>query len=140
MKLNGKHTSKFLILIAGLIIFAHAVIPHHHHFDSIEAHPENLKCETTNSDRHNENPDTHCHAFNIIVSEKSSDIVVISSTVSHLHFDLFSIEIKPDIALNINDVTNNIHLGFSLLKQKFLTNHSLRAPPGNCLISFHFIR
>jgi hypothetical protein len=129
LKLNGKHTSKFLILIAGLIIFAHAVIPHHHHFDSIEAHPENLKCETTNSDRHNENPDTHCHAFNIIVSEKSSDIVVISSTVSHLHFDLFNIGIKPDIALYINDVRTTIYFGFSPPKPIFLSTHSLRAPP-----------
>tara|TARA_R110001583_G_scaffold10417_12_gene47977 strand:- start:37064 stop:37462 length:399 start_codon:yes stop_codon:yes gene_type:complete len=129
LKLKGKHISKFLILIAGLIIFAHAVIPHHHHFDSIDAHSENSECKTSNSDMHSENPETHCHAFNITVSEKQSDIVVNSATVSHLHFDLFSIEIKPDIALNINDITNNIHLGFSLLKQKFLTNHSLRAPP-----------
>jgi hypothetical protein len=129
LKLKGKHTSKFLILIAGLIICAHAVIPHHHHFDSIEAHPENLECETTNSDSHNENPDTHCHALNIVVSEKPSNIAVNSSLVSQLHFDLFSIEAKPDLALSFNGGTKVFYFGFSPYKQIFLTNHSLRAPP-----------
>jgi len=129
LELTGKHTSKFLILIAGLFIFAHAVIPHHHHFDSIEAHSENLECETTNSDRHNENPDTHCHAFNFIISEKSSDIVVNSLAVSYPHFDLFNIGVKPDIALNINDVKTTNYFGISPPKPIFLSTHSLRAPP-----------
>lgn len=129
MKFKGKHTSKFLILIAGIIIFAHAVVPHHHHFDTIHAHPEHLECETSNSDSHNENPDTHCHALNIIVSEKSSNSALNSSFVSQLHFDLFSSETKPEIAFNFNGGTKFVYLGFSPPKQIFLTNHSLRAPP-----------
>lgn len=129
MNLKGKHISKFFILIAGLIIFAHAVIPHHHHFDSIEAHPENLECETTNTDGHNENPDTHCHALNIIVSEKSGNSTVNSSLVSQLHFGLFSVNAKPEIAFNFNGKTLVIYFGFSPPRQIFLSNHSLRAPP-----------
>lgn len=129
MKLKENHTAKFLILIAGIIIFAHTVVPHHHHFDTIEAHPDNSECKTSNSDRHGENPETHCHALNIIVSEKLSYAVVKSSLVTQLHFDLFNIETKLDIALNINDVIHVIYFGFSPYKQIFLSNHSLRAPP-----------
>lgn len=129
MKLKENHTAKFLILIAGIIIFAHAVIPHHHHFDNIEAHPDNSECKTSNSDRHGENPETHCHALNIIVSEKSSHVVVKSSPASQLHFDLFNIATKPNIALNNNGEIHTVYFGFSPYKQIFLTNHSLRAPP-----------
>lgn len=124
-----KYTGRLLVLIAGIIIFAHAVVPHHHHFDSIDAHSENSECETSNSERHGEKPKTHCHAFNIIVSEKSNNVFVKLSLASQLHFDLFNIETKPTIALNINSVIHTIYFGFSPLKQIFLTNHSLRAPP-----------
>jgi len=129
LTLKGKHTSKLLILIAGIIIFAHAVIPHHHHFDSIEAHPENLECENTIPDKHNENPDTHCHAFNLIVSEKAIDIVVNSPTESNFHFDLFCIETNPEITVKINDSFKTCYFVFTPQKKIFLTSHSLRAPP-----------
>lgn len=129
MKLKGKHTSIFLILIAGLIICAHAVIPHHHHFDSIEAHPENLECETTNTDSHNENPDTHCHALNIVVSEKANRRAVTVTIALKPFLDLFTVPHKPDLKLTIKEIIQPIYLGVSPPEQIFLTNHSLRAPP-----------
>lgn len=129
MKLKGNHTSKFLILIAGIIIFAHAVIPHHHHFDFLEAHPENLECENTKPDKHNKNLDTHCHAFNIVISEKANDLVVNSPVTSIFHFDLFSFDTNLNIALKINDVIHYPFVIFSPQNQIFLASRSLRAPP-----------
>lgn len=129
MKLKGKHTSKFLILIAGLIIFAHAVIPHHHHFDSIETHAENLECETTNSDGHDENPDTHCHAFNLIISEKGSDLTLHSFYSSNFNHDLFDINTDFDFTSKLNEVNYSTCFIFFPLKQIFLTSHSVRGPP-----------
>ena len=129
MKLKGKHKSKFFILIAGLIIFAHAVIPHHHHFDSIEAHPENLECETTNWDRHNENPDTHCHAFNLIISENGSGLTIHSAPTFNFTLSLFDINSDFDLASKLNEVNYTHCFIFFPHKQIFLTSHSLRAPP-----------
>ncbi|MDD3093322.1 MAG: hypothetical protein PHV04_04280 [Clostridia bacterium] len=126
---EGKNSRIVLILLAGLIILLHATIPHHHHFDSIEAHPENLECETTNSDRHNENPDTHCHAFNLIISETGNDLILLSSPASNFNLDLFGINTNIELASKLNVVNYTHCFIFFPHKQIFLTNHSLRAPP-----------
>ena len=129
MILKGKHRSKFFILIAGIIIFAHAVVPHHHHFDSVEAHPENLECENTRHDKHNENPDTHCHAFNLIISEKANDLVVNTPAESNFHFDLFFAESNPESTVKVDDTSKTCFFVPAQHKQIFLTSRSLRAPP-----------
>lgn len=124
-----KHTGKFLVLITGIIIFAHSVIPHQHYFDSIEAYSGNAECNTTNSTRQGKNPEKHCHALNIVISEESSKIAVKSSLLSQVHFDLCNTDREPETALNTNNAINVIYVGFSPPKQLFLTNPSLRAPP-----------
>lgn len=129
MILKGKHTSKFLILIAGIIIFAHAVVPHHHHFDSIEAHADNLECENTRHDKHNENPDTHCHAFNLIISEKANDLVVNTPSVSNFHFDLFCAESIHELIVSDDAPFKSCFFVAAQQKQIFLTSRLLRAPP-----------
>ena len=129
MNLKEKQIGKFLVLIAGIIIFAHAVVPHNHHFYTSDTYSENLECNTTKSDKHGENPETHCHALNIIVSEKSSNVAVNSSLISQLHFDLFDIETNPSLVLNINEIINTTYIEFSPPKSLFLTNLLLRAPP-----------
>jgi hypothetical protein len=127
--IKGKHTSKFLILIAGIIIFAHAVVPHHHHFDSIETHPENIDCENTRTDNHNENPDTHCYAFNLIISEKANDLVVNTPAESNFHFDLFCVESNYELTVRVDDPFKSCFFVLAQQKQIFLTSRSLRAPP-----------
>ena len=129
--LEGKNRNRkiVLMLLAGLIILFHAIIPHHHHFDSIESHPENLECETTNTNSHNENPDMHCHAFNLIFSENGSDLIVHSTPATNLTFDLFDINTEFDFASRLNEIIyTHCYIYFSH-KQIFLTNHLLRAPP-----------
>ncbi len=88
--LEGKNRNRkiVLMLLAGLIILFQAIIPHHLHFDSIESHPENLECETTNTNSHNENPDMHCHAFNLIFSE--SVRLYVTSQLPFIHRTLRS--------------------------------------------------
>ncbi len=129
MSLKEKYNGTFLILITGIIIFAHAVVPHHHHFDSVEAHPENLECENTNPTKHNENPDTHCHAFNLIISEIGNDLILLSSPASNFNLDLFGINTNIELASKLNVVNYTHCFIFFPQKQIFLTNHSLRAPP-----------
>lgn len=129
MSLKEKYNGTFLILITGIIIFAHAVIPHHHHYDSVEAHSEKLECENTRLDKHNENQDTHCHAFNLIISEKANDIVVNSPATFISHFDLFSFDKDFHIASKINDVIYPPFVSSLTQKQIFLSSRSLRAPP-----------
>ena len=128
MSLKEKYNGTFLILIAGIIIFAHAVIPHHHHFDSVETHPENLECENTRPDKHNENPDTHCHALNLIISEKANDLVVNTPAESNFHFDLFCVESNYELTVRIDPFKTCFFLS-AQQKQIFLTSRSLRAPP-----------
>ena len=59
MNKNYKNITSIVLLIVGLIIFTHSVIPHDHHYDfssDVEHH-------------HNDNP-IHCHYFNNIDSDK----------------------------------------------------------------------
>jgi len=54
-----------LLLITGLVILSHSVIPHDHHYE--------VACETEHYENHNESSDNdpiHCHFFNDIVIEK----------------------------------------------------------------------
>jgi len=129
LSLLEKHTGKFLVLIAGIIIFAHAVVPHHHHFDSINSHSQNSHCETSNPEKHGDNPETHCHALNIVVSEKPGNLTVAALIVSQPAIDLSITQTKPDLELTRNSLILPIPFGFSPPEQIFLTNHSLRAPP-----------
>lgn len=124
-----KHTGKISVLIAGLIIFAHAVIPHHHHFDTIDSHAEKTTCETSNSEKHNDNPETHCHALNIVVSEKAGNIAIATSHTLQLVFDLYIPQNSQDLEFERNPLTRLFSLESFPPKQIFLTNQSLRAPP-----------
>ncbi len=68
MKRLRKSVGVILLLLSGLVIFLHATIPHHHHFDSGFATIHN----ETNSHKtkDNCNSDFHCHSLNIVFAEK----------------------------------------------------------------------
>ncbi len=68
MKRLKKSVGVILLLLAGLVIFLHATIPHHHHFDSGFV---NINSETNSHEtKDNCNSDFHCHSLNIIFAEK----------------------------------------------------------------------
>lgn len=127
--LKGRDSKIVFMLLAGLIILLHAITPHHHHYDTIESHPEDLECETIHTESHNENPDTHCHAFNLIFSDNGNDLTIKLSIENNLSFDLFEKNTELDFAPKLYEVNYTHRFLFFPLKQVFLTNHSLRAPP-----------
>jgi hypothetical protein len=69
-----KHFIKYFrllfLLLAGLAVSAHAIIPHDHHLSESSASSEDT-CPFSNEkpDHHNGFP-IHCHAFNDLASEK----------------------------------------------------------------------
>jgi hypothetical protein len=129
LKLKEKHTSNFLILIAGLIVFSHAVIPHHHHFDSLELHSKKFECKTAKMDIHNENTDTHCHAFNLIIAKSRNNLTKHTTRIFNFNFYILNYKTNFDLVSKLNEVNYTHCFIFSPYKKIFLTNISLRAPP-----------
>ncbi len=129
MSLLDKHRGKFFVLIAGIIIFAHAVIPHHHHFDSIESHWDSSANNTPSADSHEENPETHCHAFNMVVVEKSNDIAVQISLLTQPHFDLFNSGQNECLVVNLPNTILVNSFCFPKTKAIYLIKNPQRGPP-----------
>jgi len=111
--------------MAGLIILAHAVVPHHHHFEFAHSSGQESTCESSG----NETPDSHCYAFNILVSGKTSNSSLNFSLAEYFSFYL------PGIIANIETPSFRelipAYFGYraTFLKQFFVTAQSLRAPP-----------
>ena len=62
-----KNTFAYILLIVGLIIFSHSIIPHDHHYTNV--------CETEH-DAHQghedaDNDPVHCHFLNDIIIDKA---------------------------------------------------------------------
>ena len=75
-----------LMWFIGLLLLSHAIIPHHHHFDSIFDH----KQQTEHSDEHSQ----HCHAFNILFSDNVDSFI---KSIS-IHNDINSVIFYGDLA------------------------------------------
>ncbi len=91
MKIRYKNITSIFLLITGLVILVHLIIPHDHHYD-------NLSEETHNE--HQEKNDKgqepiHCHFFNDVVVNKAvvsydnivKQISILYAYVSELNFD-----------------------------------------------------
>ena len=85
--------------MAGLIILAHTVVPHHHHFEISHSSEEESACEVPVHGQNQEKPDTHCHAFNILVSERTSTISLNKSLSDHLSFFTVGVVVQVTIFL-----------------------------------------
>ncbi len=130
MKLIRKHISKIFILTAGIIIFAHAVIPHHHHFECIEEQGD-TGYMTVNSDMHNQHPVIHCHAFSHIISQNGNNLS--KHLISFSFFDSGFLGFNKNISIGptINSLISTHSFIFPPQKRIILTSNSLRAPPAN---------
>lgn len=122
---DGKHTSSPLILIAGIIIFAHAVVPHHHHFDSIQDYSENRHAGTGQD----HDQDTHCYAFNLIYFEKGNNSIVTGPDKSNFPIDLRGIDSQKNKTVKAVAFSRITLFVSALQKQSFETSQLLRAPP-----------
>lgn len=129
MNLKAQHIGRLFTLLAGLIILAHAVVPHHHHFEISHSSEDESACETPVQAQNTEKPDTHCHAFNILVSEKTST-TSLNQSLSDL-FNFFTAgNIVQSVIPPVKDITTTIFGNHAIfIKQFFFTAHSLRGPP-----------
>jgi len=65
----GKNIRTMMVLLAGLVILSHSLIPHHHHYNSCFNDNYGAQGEIPCNDESSDKADTHCHAFNTILSE-----------------------------------------------------------------------
>lgn len=129
MNSKGQHIGKLFTCLAGLIILAHAVVSHHHHFDLTHSSAQESTCESTAQEKNNENPDYHCYAFNILVSGKTTNSSLNNSLSEYFSFFLpgiiANIEIPPVKNLTATIFDHQV----IFLKQFFFTTQLLRGPP-----------
>lgn len=129
MNLKGQHIGRFFTYLAGLIIFAHAVVPHHHHFESTHSPVPESTCENPVQENSNEDPVSHCYAFNILVSERILNSSVNQPISENFLFcfvgDNTNIELWP-----VKNITTTFFCHSAVfIKQFFFSAHLLRAPP-----------
>ncbi|MGQ1891411.1 hypothetical protein ACT29H_13305 [Thermophagus sp. OGC60D27] len=127
MKAKGKYIGWLLFMSAGLIILAHAVIPHDHHFDCFDSSPT-CCCENLPQDQRPENPLHHCHAFNTLVGQDRAPRQDIQSLplISIIYYYL-------DQEINLAPLVGYpLSYSFEILFSPgpiYISGCSLRAPP-----------
>ncbi|MEE4198684.1 MAG: hypothetical protein V2I54_13680 [Bacteroidales bacterium] len=129
VNLKGQHIGSFFTFFAGLIILAHAVVPHHHHFELTHSSEQESTCESPVQEESNEDPVTHCHAFNVLVSEKTTNSSLNRPLPEFPEFYLAGINANIEIP-PLKRVTTKFYGHQAIfIKQILLTTLSLRAPP-----------
>ncbi len=125
---TNRHIKVTLMLTAGLLILLHSIIPHHHHYNTLDHN----NCSPTET--HSEMPDkakTHCHAFNNIVFEN------INHTSFKLNLqpniNLFCVQAFADTKTNKNKtITVYALYNFVFPKHHSLSKPTHRGPPLSC--------
>lgn len=84
MQKGIKNINITLVWLIGLMLFSHAVIPHHHHFDSVFDHSHQNEQSDSNSKQ--------CHAFNYLLVDEARIITVDNSTYDNHLFAIFNNE------------------------------------------------
>jgi len=65
VNVSRKNIKILIVWLAGLMITAHEIVPHHHHYDSIYSHEEYDPCNSGRDQQEKqEDGSEHCHAFN----------------------------------------------------------------------------
>lgn len=120
MSIARKNIRIMFLLLAGLIIILQSTIPHHHHFSDF--------ISTESSHESSDEANTHCHAFNNIVIEKSNSLNF--KVKSSSNFILSFVSVYSNIQLDKNlDLSTFITYNIVLPQQYFLKELSLRGPP-----------
>lgn len=124
----GKYIRTGLIVLAGLVILLHSIIPHHHHLDSLSDHTPNDLNTTQSSCESSNEAVTHCHAFNNILSERVDFKTVGDKTEANfILFFVFVLEteqVKNKLKANTYFIKN-----VAPLIQYFSSELSFRGPP-----------
>ena len=127
MKKRDQHIKRLQILLAGFIIFAHTVIPHHHHYETVHSDREQAGCEKPAHEGHHQNPFQDCHAFNLLVAEKPSSLLKNGKFNPPAAVAPVAVQTgtRPETGiLSIAEIAEGRNYS-----QRFLTGMPLRAPP-----------
>ncbi len=122
MILRAKYINLSLVWLISLMFLSHALIPHHHHYDSVFEHHQGHDSDK----QHSEDDASHCHAFNQLVTIKiqlTSDKYSIQKSLSALAsiFSFDEIIIETNTALINQKTPNN--------KQVFYPDYPTRGSP-----------
>lgn len=123
-----KRILSVLLVMLGVLVVVHAVIPHHHHKDRIyllaeENHEQHEGEESSASTCHHGNPTAEvlvCAAQNVSSSQKT--------TSPHIQHFLCGGFVTPCIA-NVDDLDCALYGNSNIPKSPFLNIRGLRAPP-----------
>ncbi len=129
MGLKAQHTGKIFTFLAGLIILAHTIAPHHHHFDFNDSSVQELTCHNTSQDESPEEQDFHCYAFNVMVSEKTSNSSGNNSLLDFFNNYVLKLNLKIEIPFFTTITATFLDYQAVFLHQYFISARSLRAPP-----------
>ncbi|MFB6342292.1 hypothetical protein ACE1ET_11225 [Saccharicrinis sp. FJH62] len=129
MKRFKKYIGLLFILLSGILISAHELIPHHHHFDSVYSHTSESPFKTTPDTQHGNHEDSssHCHAFNDSFVDR-----ILTARYNFVQPEYFFIaivntetELQPEVYLS-----NIFTFGPVCFKQhNFPDSDPLRGPP-----------
>lgn len=129
MKFKYKHFGSFFTFLESLVICAHAVVPHHCHFDISHSSEMELPYETPVQSQNHDKPDMQCHLFNILVSGNTNSTSLIKYLSDNCIFFPDGISVQCEIP-PVKYITTPISGNHSIFIKQFLyTAHSLRGPP-----------
>ena len=122
-----KYISVFSLLLAGLILSAHQIIPHDHHLSDSFGSKENSCPYSRGSEKPNSGFPLHCHAFNDLLSEKLITYLIIN----YIRCDDFMVAGYSEsnnhlLQFTILSFSNSIE---PLIDSEILELSALRAPP-----------
>lgn len=131
IRITIQDISRLILLAAGIFIFAHAAIPHHHHYGFVH-NQDTTECFSNSQDEqenNDEEPTSHCNAFNIITASNSNNNSIQNFTRAEDIDILFYFKPNPDLVLN--KITGNKPIGDIIYpKSPFIySDLSLRGPP-----------
>jgi hypothetical protein len=117
----------FFLLLAGLVISAHMIIPHDHHLsDTINGQRDGCPVSDGKSG-HSTGLPVHCHAFNDLAAKKFTSIVLIKNILSGLITIIQYPEFPAD-DLQIK-LTSILYSGKPFSDIYFPDSSPFRAPP-----------
>ncbi len=118
---------RFFLLLAGLIITAHMIIPHDHHLAGIiPGGDETCPVSKDNKRPHNGFP-IHCHAFNDINAEEATTFILPGNV--HISYDRIA-HFPDPLVIELQVVfTRNFDVQRTIPDFSLTETCLLRAPP-----------
>lgn len=125
MNIRGRLFFKYIFLLAGLVILAHAVIPHHHFEENL---PPDNQMTSSHLDHHTHNDEFRCLFTNKLFVEKSPQFKIKKQQQVNL-FPFTTETDKQNTFIFCASEFIQTDFGCSNSSAYILTESPLRAPP-----------